>query len=66
MFSEEEMILMRECGLNMDFNNLSDDDYIKIEDVIGDMLVQQCLDENYNPNAKGLVCEEILDKLSKV
>lgn len=66
MFSEEEKILMKECGLNMDFNNLSDDDYIKIEDVIGDMLVQHCLDENYNPNAKGLICEEILDKLSKV
>jgi hypothetical protein len=50
----------------MDFNNLSDDDYVEIEDVVGTKMVTECLDHNYNPNDKGLICEKILDKLAEV
>lgn len=63
MFTEKEKSFMRECGLNLDFDNLSDDDYVEIEEIIGNKLTLECLDDNYNPNEDGLLCEEILDKL---
>lgn len=63
VFTEKEKCFMRECGLNLDFDNLSDDDYVEIEEVIGNKLTLECLDDNYNPNEDGLLCEEILDKL---
>ena len=31
-----------------------------IEDKVGDYLTLNCLDENYNPNEEGLMCESIL------
>jgi predicted AAA+ superfamily ATPase len=65
MFTEKEISLMRKFGLDLDFDNLSDDDYVHIEDVVARKMVQTCLDEDYNPNEEGLVCEEILDKLSE-
>lgn len=38
-----------------------DDDLNLIEDAVSDYLVLKCLDENYNPNEEGLICESILD-----
>lgn len=64
MFTEEQRELIRSvCGHSFDFSNLSDDDWVEIEDAIGDHLTLRCLDENYNPNAEGLICEDILDSL---
>lgn len=63
VFTEKEKSFMRECGMNLDFDNLSDDDYVEIEEVIGNKLTLECLDDDYNPNEDGLLCEEILDKL---
>jgi hypothetical protein len=66
MFDKEEIELMKEFGLDLDFNNLSDDDYVEIEDVVGTKMVTKCLDQDYNPNSKGLICEKILDKLADI
>ena len=63
MFTQEEISLMRKIGLDLDFDNLSDNDWCEIEDVIGDYLTLKCLDKDYNPSEEGLVCESILDKL---
>jgi len=35
-----------------------------IMDKVGDYLTLHCLDENYNPNEYGIICEEILDILA--
>lgn len=64
-FNEEEIELMNECDLNFDFNNLTDDELIRIEEVIGDRLDLSELDRDYNPTEKGLICYSILDKLSE-
>ena len=37
-----------------------------IEDKVGDYLTLQCLDENYEPNEEGLMCESILDYIAGV
>lgn len=66
MFTEKEIALMRDCGLNMDFAHLSDDDYVKIEEVIGDELTLRCLDKDYEPNERGRLCEDLLDKLAHI
>lgn len=65
MFTDAEINLMKKIGLDADFQNLDrDDDYwCTIEDKVGDYLTLHCLDENYYPNADGIICEAILDKL---
>ena len=59
-FNDKHFELMRSLGLNFNFSNLSDDEYCEIEERVGDELVLHCLDENYEPNERGLICEEIL------
>lgn len=63
MFSPEEIKFMRSIGLELDFDNLSGDDYILIDDVVGDWLVLHELDEDYNPSPTGEMCESILYKI---
>lgn len=65
MFTDAEIKLMKRLGLKADFQNLDwdDDDWITIEETVGDYLTLQCLDENYYPDADGIICESILDKL---
>lgn len=41
------------------------DNFDIIEDKVGDYLTLKCLDENYNPNEEGLMCENILDYISQ-
>lgn len=65
MFTEKQISYMKEIGLNLDFDNLSDEDWCNIEETVGDRLVLHCLDENYNPTSEGLMCESIIDKLPK-
>lgn len=66
MFSDEQILLMNKIGLDLDFDNLTDDDWCDIEDKIGDYLTLKCLDADYNPNNEGLMCESILDICARV
>lgn len=63
MFTPEEIAFMRGLGLDYNFDDLSDDEWIGIEETIGDTFLLSGLDINYNPNAIGLMCEEILAKI---
>jgi len=64
MFTKKEISLMKRLGLKFDFNNLSDEEWGKIEDTVGDHLTLQCLEgDAYKPNAEGLTCYDILYKL---
>lgn len=67
MFDDKEISLMRSLGLDCDFNNLSDDDdyWMIIEEKVGAHLTLECLDENYNPDENGAICESILNKIPK-
>ena len=42
-----------------------DDDLDIIEDKVGDYLTLNCLDENYNPNEEGKMCQRILDYIGE-
>lgn len=63
MFTPQEIAFMRSLGLDFDFGNLSDDEWVQIEDTVGDRLVLAELDKQYNPTPIGKMCEAILDKL---
>ena len=38
---------------------------VKIDDLVSDYLVTHCLDEKYNPNEEGIMCESILDYIGE-
>lgn len=63
-FTDEEIEFMKSSGLNFDFNNLSEDEWIAIEDRVGDELTLKGLDLDYYPNKTGKMCYRILDKLN--
>lgn len=72
----EELIVLREAVdklnlrnllLNKDANNvtldISEDDAIDLRDACGDYLLTDGFDEDYKPNAKGKILENLIDKL---
>lgn len=63
MFDKEEIAYMKAIGLNFDFGNLSDDEFVEIEDTVGDRLVCFGLEEDYALNNEGIMCKTILSKL---
>lgn len=61
---EEQIAFMKKIGVPVrDFHHPTDDDWITIEDYVGDYLTLKCLDRNYNPNEEGMMCYSILDSL---
>ena len=65
---QKEVIIMSEkqkeflVSIGIDPN----DELDVIEDKVGDYLTLNCLDENYNPNEEGLMCESILDYIAQL
>ncbi|MBQ3462693.1 MAG: hypothetical protein IJH36_06190 [Clostridia bacterium] len=57
IINEQQKILLEKIGIDI---NSSDD---LIEQAVGDYLNLHCLDENYEPNEEGLICESILDMI---
>lgn len=56
---------MKTLGLNFDFENLTDDEWIAIEDTVADRLEYDGFDDDYEPTPVGWMCESILDVISK-
>lgn len=56
---EKQIAFLIKIGVN------PDDDISTIEEEVGEYLSLNCLDENYLPNADGLMCESILDYISE-
>lgn len=65
---QKEVIIMSEkqkeflVSIGIDPN----DELDVIEDKVGDYLTLNCLDENYNPNEEGSMCESILDYIGQL
>ncbi len=62
-FSEEQIVYMKSLGLNFNFDRLTSDEWVAIEETVGDRLCQSGFDKDYNINSDGVMCESILDKL---
>ncbi len=65
IFTSEEISLMKSIGLGINFSEPSDDDWVRVEEVIGNELMISGFDENYEPNDIGITCENIIDKIPK-
>ena len=68
-FTEQEIAFMQKIGVKLDFSNpetISDDEWIDLEEAIGNRLVVYELDENYFPTPDGVLCEDILEKLARM
>ena len=65
IFTNKQISFMKNIGINYDFNHISDDELICLEDIIGDYLICKGFDKDYNVNEIGIMCESILDKLSE-
>nr|DAW81117.1 MAG TPA: hypothetical protein [Caudoviricetes sp.] len=61
MFNEEQIEYMKKIGISLKFDNLSEDDYINIEDKVSEHLQKYGYDEDYEPTDDGKICESILD-----
>lgn len=56
---------MKDMGLQMDFSRLSDEDYCRIEDTVGDLYTQEAQEYPNEATDTILMCESILDRLSE-
>lgn len=64
MFNKKQKEFILSLGLKLDFNNLTDDDLVLVEDVVADKLQQSGFDANYESTSIGKICESILDELA--
>ena len=64
MFGKKQKDFIQSLGLKLDFDNLSDDDLVKIEDAVADKLQRSGFDANNESTSVGKMCESILDKLA--
>ena len=66
-FNEAQLNVLKKLGLNYNSTqDLSEDELVDLEERVGDYLTLHCLDENYEPNEEGKICESILDLLTEL
>lgn len=66
MFTEKQINFMKSLSLKVDFNNLSDDNLVQIEEVVANELQQSGFDLSENITDVGELCESILDELAEM
>ena len=64
MFNEKQRQFIQSLGLKLDFDNLTDDDLVKIEDAVAEKLQQSGFNAAYDTTSVGKMCESILDELA--
>lgn len=65
MFTKEQLAFMKRIGLDLDFTHLSEADYVKIEDRVGDVYTAEVQEHESEITAEIMLCEAILDKLGR-
>lgn len=66
IFSNDQVVYIRSLGFSKNFDELTNDDWCDLEDLVADRLAYAGFDVNYNPTKEGLMCESILDRLSEL
>ena len=67
MFSKQEIELIRSLHFldsSIDLTNLSSQDYAEIKNALEDEYVVYCIDLEYEPNERGLLCESLINKIA--
>ncbi len=63
MFNNTEKEFLFSLGLNFDFDDLSDEELVQIEESVAEKLQVSGFNSNENINDIGIMCESVLDKL---
>ncbi|MGN0546053.1 MAG: hypothetical protein ACI4I3_01875 [Acutalibacteraceae bacterium] len=63
MFNNIEKEFLFSLGLNFDFDDLSDEELVQIEESVAEKLQVSGFNSNENINDIGIMCESVLDKL---
>ena len=64
-FTEQQHALLRKIGVRTDVEaDLTDEQWLEVEDSVSEHLIIHCFDAEYNPNEEGRICEDILGRLS--
>ena len=67
MLNEKQRTFITDVlDIHCDFDHLTDDDVVRIEDTASDHLCLKCFDENYQPNDEGKMCEDILFAIADI
>lgn len=64
-FTDEQIAFIKEIGIDVDFDNLSDADLDAIEEAVTDEYQIRGLGKDYEPTETGLMCESILDIMNE-
>lgn len=64
MFTQEQIAFMKSIGLEMNFSDLSEEDYIRIEDAVGDVYTAEAQEHENETTSVILLCEAILGQLA--
>lgn len=62
-FNEKQIEFMKDIGIAVDFENLSDADLVLIEEKVADRIETSGFDKDYNTTDEGNMCESILDMI---
>lgn len=62
-FNENQIYFMKNIGISINFDDISDDDYFEIEEKISKYLQIKGFNDDYSINRDGEICESILDLL---
>ena len=71
LFTKQQIAYIKSLGLNFDFNNLTDDNYVAIEETVAGRLTyltncEENYELNFDENYECYLCERILDRLSNI
>lgn len=62
-FNKNQIEFMKKIGISINFEDVSDDDALLIEDKVSDHLQKKGFNEDYSLTKDGEMCESILDML---
>lgn len=60
----QKQFIADKFGMNLDYSNMTDDEYFKLHDTITDYLCTKGLREDYEPTPEGRMCEDILSAIA--
>lgn len=61
--TEQQIQFLADHDVIYDFQRMTDDDFVQLEERVGDILALEGLDEDYDDNEIGRQAREILDLL---
>lgn len=66
MFNEKQKEFIRSLGFDVDFDNLSDNECVDIEEAVADKLMYAGFEADYEINSLGRMCMDIIHIMGEI